>query len=76
MSPRVRKLSNQRQLPPLTPLRQERLTARVPLQRLSLVSGIPAATLSLAERGVHCLSSDQEQRRREALSQIVRRGLE
>lgn len=62
------------QLPTLTPLRVERLKARVPLQILSSEAGIAMATLSLAERNEATLSQEQEKRRRAALKKLARTG--
>jgi transcriptional regulator with XRE-family HTH domain len=61
-----------RSLPPLTRIRHERLQARVPLAALALASGIGAATLSCAERGLQSLTPEQETARVAALSRLSR----
>ncbi len=55
---------------PVSSARAERLEISVPLVVLALEARIPAAHLSLHERGLRTLAPQQEQARREALARL------
>jgi hypothetical protein len=63
--------STRRHLPPLTPLRLERLAARVRLIELSMVSGISPVVLREAARGIRDLTPGQAEARAEALARLT-----
>ncbi len=54
----------------LSPMRAERLTLAIPLAELAIVSGLPMARLSRAERGEVILTEAQEQARHDALQRL------
>jgi len=57
-----------------SPERLERQAIGATIWQLSLVSGIHAGTLSLAERGLTQLTEEQEDRRQRALRKLERGG--
>lgn len=55
---------------PVSKLRAERLEIPAPLAVVAIEAKIPAATLSLGERGLKPLSREQETRVREAIARL------